>query len=235
MNNDDLELKLLAGVPIETEVGKLHPLKLSEIMEIGEKQYNAYLGSIIISPKQLDIKDKSVKSFHLALGGCIENALFRKNFMQGLSIFFKTDVKLHTSGYFLVGDKILNQDNFDEIQTIIKKQNFISEVKDEFEKYKISDDEDTKRILEMRKKIKEKIKKENRDNGLNLHDVISIVASYVPNVNLFNVWDLTVYQLYTLYSRLMMKANYESNFAIYLQGEDPSKLGTPYWARKINY
>lgn len=239
MNNNDLELKLLSGVPIDVGVGKLYPLTLAEIRELGEQLYNRYIGVVSVDPKKLNLKDETIQSYELALTLCLVDPVFRQDFLNAMSLFFKEEMRLHESGVFFIGDfekneiKALDKDSFEYVRHVIRKQNFISEKQDEFDGFKIAEDEETKRIMEMRKKIKERIKQENKDNGLDLFDVISIVASHIPNINFFNVWDLTIFQLYTLYSRLMMKESYESNFAIYVQSGDSSKLDLTHWARKL--
>lgn len=235
MNSIDYGLKLIKGTPIDIGIGMVHPLKLSEIHDIGETQYNQYLGFINVDAKTLQIEDETIKPFQIVQMLCTLDQAYRINLLSAMQLMFKEEIKLHQSGVFFIGNeaelRILNEEKFEIFRDVIRKQNFLSEQKEE--KFNPKDDK-AKELIEKYKNIQKQLKERNKEKGLGLEDIISIVTSYVPNVDLFNVWDLTVYQLYTIYSRLMMKENYESNFAVYLQSGDPNSLDLKHWARRIN-
>jgi hypothetical protein len=236
MNDQDLELKLLSGSAIEIDgVGFLHPLKLQEISQIGELKYNQFLSAITYKHEPIVIENKQLSPFEVLLVYCYHDQLYKDVFFNALKNIFKEDIHLHEGGFFYLGrlseKRIIDESKFDQMKAIIKKQNFIKDVELEQE-YKPHSDKVAEYIEKM-KKIKAKLQKQNAEEGLNLSDIISIISAYSPNINMFNVWDLTVYQLYTLYLRLMMKDNYESQFQLMLQGADIKSSDIKHWATKI--
>jgi len=229
---DDLSLKLLAGQPIDIGIGKIHPLTLREIMNIGEITYNQYLSILLFNKTLLQQEElKQLSDFEVFSVYCFYNESFRNLSFKALELFFKETPLITKEGVvFFDKQRVFNESAFNQMRLVLKKQNYL---KDESEKeFKPANDK-ARELQEKLKQIKSKIKEQNKNDGLNLSDIISIVSAYLPNVNIFNVWDLTVYQLYELYIRLIMKDKYESEFAIYLQGEDPKKLDLKHWASKI--
>lgn len=247
MNQEDFDLKLLAGEGIKIEgLGITYPLSLKEIMTVGNLAYNYYVFTLLVEKPTTDTK---LTVFELFLAYCYHNEellpplnlSFREMAIRALSLIFKEPVFYHPQGFFYLGEliqkdgiffgRILTENQFDLIRKIIRKQNYFKEEKNEDIKYA---NEKARQIQEKINAMKEKIRQQNKDEGLKLNDIISIVASYSPNINMFNVWDLTIFQLYELYIRLMMKDTYESQFAMLLQGADPKELKLEHWARKTN-
>jgi hypothetical protein len=237
------ELKLLAGDPIQVgNVCKVHPLKLREIKDIGEDVYNQNLFFITLNKEKL--KDNEIfnqeiltqlSDYELFILLYVQDPYFQQSITHFFNLIFKEpQISLHQEGFFYLGDisekRWITEDIFNQITQIIKKQNLLQE---EEKQFRPANDK-ARELIEKRKKIMQKLQKQNKQDGLKLSDIVSIVSSYSPDINILNVWDLTVYQLYNAYIRLLVKDSFEREFAQYLQGADPQKLNLKHWASKIN-
>lgn len=236
MHENDLELKLSRGKPIPVDsLGYLYPLTLDEISEIGEYKYNQYIFSTNLKKENFGLENEEITQFELTFLYCRQDESFRKMFLDSFSCFFRERVYYHENGFFYLGipeeNMVIGLDKFDEILKIIKKQNFVND-KEKEEEFNPAD-ERTKELIDKLKYFRQLVKEQNQEKGLNLNDITQIVAAHSPNINIFNVWDLTVYQLYTLYIRLMMKENFGLEYAKYVQGGDPKDLKLDHWASKI--
>ena len=85
-----------------------------------------------------------------------------------------------------------------------------------------------KKALEIAKKLQkgrsQKKKQEKADKNMELGNIISAVANRSPSLNILNIWDLTVYQLWDCFSRI-------SNNNIY----DIQARGVAAWGNKDNH
>lgn len=237
MDEKDLELKVLKGDPIDVGIGKIHPLTLGEIAEIGTLKYNQILSVITFKPAEdVVFEGHKLTPLEVAIIYCFQQNEFKELFLCGLNKLFKESVSLHGDGFFYLGkleeQRFVDNAVFDQIIAIVKKQNFLKEAEEEKDFKPLNDK--ARELQEKLKAIKSKLKQQNSDEGLSICDLISIVSAYTPNINLLSVWDLTIFQLYNLYLRLIMKDTYETNFGVYLQGADPGNLDLKHWARKIN-
>ena len=85
-----------------------------------------------------------------------------------------------------------------------------------------------KKALEIAKKLQkgrsQKKKQEKTDKNMDLGNIISAVANRSPSLNILNIWDLTVYQLWDCFSRI-------SNNNIY----DIQASAVAAWGNKDNH
>lgn len=77
------------------------------------------------------------------------------------------------------------------------------------------------KILE--KLNKKKNKKSQSNPKLELPNIISSIAAYHSSINILNIWDLTVYQVYDLFARLQQNTIF-----------DVIKMSTAAWGNKDN-
>lgn len=230
------ELQLLAGLPIDIGICKVYPTELKEIVEIGEVKYNQYLSTVLFDKKVLQLEqqvDDDDIDIIAAISSYDKN--FRDLFLKSISFFIKEDVKLSNNGVFYIdNDKFFTQDLFNNLQLIVKRINYI---KDNQEDEIIAGNERAKSFMEKLKKKKEKILK-NKKQDINLASIISGVAWKSNNVNIKNIWDLTIYQLYDAYYRLENIDYYNHTVTgIYSGTIDGKKinLNKINWARVLNY
>lgn len=237
MINNDLELKLLAGLPINLDsIGKLYPLTIKEIAEIGESNYNLLTSYFLISKKNVThIKDDDISDYDLVLTYYYHDSNFKNIMSMGFDLFFKEKVNFSEDGFFYFGHekdaRIITQEKWSDIKRIISLQNYIKEFEEEVYK---PVNEVAAKYIEKLKEMKEKVREQKKENVLGISDIASIIAAYSPNLSIFDVMNLTVYQLYTKYIRLLMKDQYDSQFYLLPHSSDPKSMELKHWATKID-
>lgn len=243
-NNLNLELKLLRGCPIEIQnVGKIHPVTIDDILDITLEKYNQHLNVLCIEPedikKFLNITDE-VQTYEFLYINCLQSKEYRDIVFEALTFFFREEVRFSELYGFYLGEieekRVINNENFEEVKYVIKKLNCIASKEDEEEKYNPAN-ERARKILEKLKKDKatrERIKqKENEENMLSLFDLISILAAYGNNLNIFNIWDLTFFQFNNQFNRMKILKDYEVNIQILMNTTEPDKVKYQHWLSKI--
>ena len=91
-----------------------------------------------------------------------------------------------------------------------------------------------KRALKLAKaKAKAEKAAKERDKGISFSDIVSSLCAYGIGYTLFNIWDLTIYQLYDQFKRCQMKEDYETGTQMLLAGVDSKKVDLQYWMKKI--
>lgn len=233
------EFRLMSKYPVQVGEFNVHPVILEDILKLGEETYNQYLGLISISKAQLtqyttdkDIKKLSV--YKLVLLWCLEYESFHQSIVDCLSFFLKEVIVIDKDGIAIKrNDRLLymNEDIYSTIVSVVKTQNFISN--DEVSSYKPATTK-AKQLLEKMQKAKERAKKEKAEESVTLSDVISIVACYSNDINILNVWDLTVYQLYTVYLRLLIWDDYQTKQNMIPHVTDVKALDIKHWSMSIN-
>jgi hypothetical protein len=238
----DLNLKLLKGNPIKiNNVGIIYPVKISDIVDITIEMYNQHLNILCIESE--DIKKlfnfEDMKTYEFIYLNCVQSDEYKNVVIEALSFFFKEkkiDFK-ELYGFYL-GDikenRLIGLENFEEIKYIIKKLNCLVSEEEE-DKYNPVNDR-AKRILEKLKKdkeIREKIKQNSESDSLNLFDLISILAAYGNNINIINVWDLTIFQFNNQFNRMKILKEYEVNIQILMNTTEPNKVKYQHWLSKI--
>src|SRR5690606_21056773 len=121
--------------------------------------------------------------------------------------------------------------------SVIKLQNYL-EKPSEVTKEENPADEETRKLLEHMKKMREKVeakKKRQREdddeNNIDIADIISAVSSKSNSINKINIWNLTLYQLYDEYARLELIDNYDFSIKAMMAGAD--KVDLRHWSSKI--
>lgn len=238
------ELQLQKGNPIDIGICKVYPLTVGEITDVGDSQYNQYLSSLLIDKSSLNMDDASkevtevfdkLTTFEIIILHIYHDESMQKVFTDSLSFFLRENVEYHPNGFFYLGEvednRIISKDNFELIKEIIKKQNYLQDDENE---HKPANDKAAELIAKI-KKIKDKLKKQNTDEGLKLSDIVSIVANYSNDINILTVWNLTIYQLYESYLRLIMWDNYHTSYMHlpHMDEEDRNSLQENHWAKKL--
>lgn len=240
------ELQLLKGMPIEVESFKVYPLTLEEIVNMGEDKYNLYLQSLMITKSNIDkefinqeLYDEFLKmdDFEFLLILMLQNEEIHNIILTSLSLFLKENVNFDVeNGLFVQREYdsfIISNDIYNQIKETICLQNYINkDVKKEEEEFNPYDDK-ARELIEKRNKFKKMLQERNAEDGLNLSDIVSIVASHSPTINFLNVWDLTIYHLYTIYVRMAMKDQYETQIYLLPHSSDNKSSEFKHWMSKI--
>ena len=215
--DNDINLKLLAGMHIDiNNLGVLTPLKLKQIIDLGEQVYNELLSVLLIDKSNIEgLKEEEFSNLEILMVYSYQNIEFREKVLKSLKLFLGNEFFMSNEGLFycrkLISDNyglfvyknlVLDKDPFDDFQYVLKKANHIENKKeDEI----IPGNERARKFMEKLKLSKQNIKK---PETMNLHSIISGIAWKSNNTNIINIFDLTIYQLYDAYHRLENIDNY---------------------------
>ena len=239
----DLDAKLLKGSAIEVCGLQIEPLTIGEIVDdIGYERYVELLSLLLINKNRIihlfdndEFKNK-LRNFDLFLmdDGLVEKLVeFFKVFLKKDDVKFFKDIM-----NIVVTDEdrneiVINRDNYDDLVNVLRLMYWVQEEKKE--EYKPAN----KKAEEFIKKLEEKNKayaKVKTKVGKSLFDVISGVAWKAPNMNIFEIWDLTIYQLYDAYYRIDVIDEYDRFFTgVYSGAIDTKKVDMKNydWTKKL--
>ena len=202
-------LTLLRGqsIPING-IAHIRFPKLSEIAELGSGSYNQYITMLMMN------KDSIVKVFEIkennelnkvTLFDIIFNIEGLRDMFYNIFSFFIAEELFVSIPYqcFYVKKKdknkinnvrLIYQDNFEEIEDLILQTNYVN----------MSDEKNlkpagkhTEELLKKREKYKQKFANQNKnDMDISLANLISKLSTYNCGINLLNVWDYTIFQLF---------------------------------------
>lgn len=211
MNDEELELKLLKGSTINIDGIKIKPLLLDYIIEdvenggIGYEKYNNLISIMGIDKSNLtDITSEQldeIKNFDIFM--------FNKELMNLLIEFLKIFLNCNNILYldeqqviiidYKTHQAYIHRENYDYIIKIFKKMYCISFGKEN--EYKAAN-EQARVLIEKIKKRDEELSKIKAKQAPNIFSIISGVAWKSHNINIFNIFKLTIFQLYDAYYRL---------------------------------
>ena len=220
--SDISELDLISNANISYKgICTLHPPTLDEIRKIGIEKYYFYLRVILIdldtyldtlkirdSYNKLDDATKSQCSIFDFLIGMQDT---RDSLQEALSFFIVEKLQYDSvSKAFLLIEKdsnnltgAIDRNNFEEIKDAICQLSCMNRGAAQNKKPK---NKMAEKILAKIKKGREELAKANKEDvNKNIPNLISAIVTYHNSYNYENVWSLTVYQLYDLFSRLNMK------------------------------
>jgi hypothetical protein len=235
----DNKLKLLAGLPIEIkDFGRVKPLTLREVIDKGYSNYLNLLNILCVT-KEHFIKQSTneLKMFDMFFLFADDDV--RAWLLNALEFFLQEKVKiLEKDQMILVGNevkdyKLITRSNFEQIAKTIQMQNYIGIVEENAET--IIKNDKAKQVKEKLNKSKSQIekikKKEDGDLESDFYDVISSISSKSSGMNKLNVFDLTIFQIYDEYKRLIHIDQYNTGISAMLQGAKNVKL--QHWSSKI--
>jgi len=222
------ELKLLKGSSFFVNEIEIKPLTLKEIVDIGYMKYQQYLNVYILDLEDilLDIPEEfnEIKIFDLLLNSGIDDLL--ENLLSSIYFFFKPKNIKVIENEIILDDNIINRDNWDSICEIIKIQNCVK--KAEKEEYNPAN-EKAREIIEKIKALKKSIPQRE---SITLASMISGIAWKSHNINIINIWDITMYQLYDALNRLNLIDDYNFTLSgLYAGTIDGTKIDM----KKINW
>lgn len=238
MTQEDLEAKLLANLPIPLDyAGDIYIPSFREITKIGISLYNQYLSLLIIEKGMLENElDDSITDFDVFYANCFYNEDFKDNALNALSIFFRNEITMidnEHEAYMLIGNSgRLDHRNFKEFQSIIKLANNVKITKEpEFKPGNSKAQEMINMIL------KNRAKQPKPKEKMDLLSIVSALAWKENGLNIFNVFDLNIYQIYNGFQITNNIDNYYHTlsglYAGTIDGKN-LKLSDIHWANKVN-
>lgn len=217
MTDNDIQLKLLANVPIDIDgMVNFQLPTIREIIMMGEEQYNYYMSALLFSKDSLSDSNDEVlgkmNDYEIFSSLIAYEESFQYSAMSAFSIFTDQEPKLFENGavYFgeLSEDSFLDESKWKQMQKIIRLGNYIPEKKKE-EEYKAGNNK-AKELIDKIMRKKKELNNGNKDEKINLHSIISAVSWRTSGIN--DILNLTIYQLYDAYHRLNTVDNYHYTF-----------------------
>lgn len=232
--------ELLSAEPVQIPgAGSIISPRLRDISSIGYQTYQYYLTIVSMDLKNyltmtgsagqyalLSEEEKSqINIFELLImneQSCplLQNIL---NFFIKENVVYSSESRCFTVSENDSAIGRITKDNYSQICDLICQRNCIkSNQKEDLSKAK------NKKALEIMKKIQkgrsDKAKQAKTDQNMELGNIISAVANKSQSLNILNIWELTVFQLWDCFSRL-------SNNAIY----DIQSMSVAAWGNKENH
>lgn len=209
--------ELLSPDPVYIQnVGGIVSPKLKDISSVGINTYQSYLSLLLMD----------LKAYFTAAGDK-EQAI--RLLQTALNFFIREEVVYSPpSRCFLVQENqktigIISKEIYPQICDLICQRNCIkAKREDDLSKAK------NKRALQIMEKLRkgrsEIAKQTKADRNIELGNIISAVANKSLSLNILNIWELTVYQLWDCFARL-------SNNSIYAI----QAMSVAVWGNKDNY
>lgn len=247
-------IEMLSPEPLVlNNIGTLKPITLRTISRCF-MQYQTYLSIALMTPEKyygtiqqseefekMSLSQKSeLHIFDLLISNEdtiveVENMLqfFLVEFVQFdfQHKFFMTYNEGQNSQDHLSPIGIINKAVWNDLCNIILQMNYVEKQIDDFSEIKSSR---AKQILEKLLKGRKKKQQVAPNEHIDLGNVISAVASQSESLNINNIWDLTVYQLWDQYSRLRRNTAYNlqaRNVSIW--GDKNNKFDIFWWCKPL--
>ena len=256
--------QLLTKTPIYIpKVGGIICPKLQDIADIGgEEIYNYYLHILLLDTQKLfaarnqsDVYDAMSEPERQQINiydTLTENEQDANVLQMALNFFFKEDVEYSpehhafaVKGKAMVkdGDKlvekyvtigVISKENYHEVVDVICQRNNIK-TKDIADPNKVKNKK-ALAILNKLKKGREEMAKVNKaDNNMELGNIISAVANRSQSLNITNIWELTVFQLWDSFARITNNNVYDINAAsVSAWGDKDKKFDFNGWYKKLS-
>jgi hypothetical protein len=247
------EGKLFFGAAIDFNGIWIYPLHLNEIIGMGQNTYDEYLSFLAqdIREIQKELKKQGVSendmpgsSFEylmlqaqVSMNFGVDNGTFLMKLQKAFSTFIRE--KVHFSfdtqeiivGEDLNNRRVLNKDNFEDFQNILRAQNKLPVP----EPIPENESAMARKFRLRREQLAEVKRKQALKNGesVSLLDSISTLVCFNVGVNFQNVGNLTMYQFKELLARAQTKYKYDLDIRMIAAGADPKKIKPKHWFGKI--
>lgn len=241
--------ELLSPEPIQVEnVGGIISPTLHNIASIGYSTYQIYLSILLMDSKNiLAMKEESEKDGLLAeeeqqnsFETFVSIPQFRDTLQKMLNFFIKEEVIYSPpSNSFIVQNEAgelvgtVTKNNFSTVSNMICQRNSINTRQNEdLSKVK------SKKALAIMEKLNkgraEKNKQNKADKNMELGNIISAVANKSQSLNILNIWDLTIFQLWDCFARLNNNTLYDiQSISVATWGNKDNYFDSAAWFKKI--
>nr|DAT51456.1 MAG TPA: hypothetical protein [Caudoviricetes sp.] len=251
---------LISDEPITVEnVGSIICPKLSDIKKLNYYTYCSYIQIFKITPDDYfeELENKfnikipieefaGMTKFDLLMTdtSLLQSVVDAFNFFFTDEVYFDGD-QLHFVVYTtnengeenVVG--YISRDNYSDIVNIILQRINIEIDDNEVDDLSKIKSKRGRKILEKiregRKKMKKAKEKSSNGKQQSLANIISSVAAYSKNTNYIQIWDLTIYQLYDLFSRLNIIDQYNiASRSVSVWGDEKKQFKYGVWNDNIH-
>ncbi len=225
-------------IPVPQSGSVLSP-RLRDISAIGYETYQNYLSILVMDVNTYFAMLGQQEAFNLLseeektqwnIFDCLLGAKQTRILLQDILNFFLWEDVTYSSGRhcFLIQKQDQNigtitAENYPAICDLICKRNCIQS-QTETSLSKVKSKKASEIIKKLQKGRAEKKRHARADENMELGNIISAVAGKSPSLNLINIWDLTVFQLWDCFSRL----SHNTIYAI-------QSMSVAAWGNKDNY
>lgn len=224
--------------------------KLKDIAAVGSSTYQYYLSLLLMNIEtyfkiigHADTNENIIETdsgqmnlFNILFSD--EKAIFL--FQSALQFFiYEKIVPSQDNNCFIVYDKnerrigMISSENYTLVCDVIRQRNhFQSDAQEDLSKIK------NKKALEIAKKLqqgrtKKKALGKTNDN-MELGNIISAVANKSQSLNILNIWDLTIYQLWDCFLRLTNNTIYDiQSMSVAAWGDKDKHFDVSSWYKRI--
>lgn len=243
--------ELLSPDPIVIpKVGSIISPKLKDIFATGYHTYQLYQSVLLMDVKgyftminqteryealpeeqrfQMNVYDLLTSNEQTA--GMLQNTL---DFFIKEQVIYSPQQKC-----FLVSENenvvgVITKEIYPQVCDLICQRNYIKfEEQEDLSKIK------NKKALEIMKKLlkgrEKKAKQTKADKNMELGNIISAVANRSQSLNILNIWDLTVYQVWDCFSRLSNNAVYDiQSMSVATWGDKDKQFDATSWFKQLN-
>lgn len=128
---------------------------------------------------------------------------------------------------------MIHENNYNEIIDIILQRVNVDKKKDEHKNLKVKNKTAERLLKKMKKAKKETEKKE--DKKMEIGNLISSISAHSKTLNILNIWDLTIFQLYDQFTRMRYEDSYVMNStSVSVWGDKENKFDDTIWFSIIN-
>jgi len=203
--------KLLAGKPLRIDKISIRSPTLSQIADVGFKNYLTYAAVCAndnIFGEQSDDKFYNVMNYSSDLMVYFHLGLYLftgEQFLQAKDCFYTENDKGKV-------DKIIDKNNYDKIVDVLRLVSCTEDAKT------IRSKELDEKIAKAKQKLKEKLGKLPGDDDVSFNELVSVVAAKGNGLNIMNIWRMTYYQFNDQFKRMNLIENYDISVKQVLAG-----------------
>jgi len=229
----DYNINLVLGSPIPIE-DRFHikQFTINDIKKnIGFSKYYAYINMICIDPLSIKMTLNTIDNvspYDFIMANCYHDKTgdFVRGICDGLSLFLGEQVGFdYTNVKLFTDNHTIGMLDFEDIVEAIRNVNCM----DKGENIEVKNEAQLQYMINSRK-MKAKYAGGSQSD---LSDIISSVCAKHPSINLFNVGELTVYQLIEQYKRLNMIDSYFISVKSLIAGADKKDVDLKHWSEKL--
>lgn len=245
--DEDTLLQIFEGSPIEiynssepfNYICSVYPVTIRQTVKIKYSKYNLLLMNLVARPEDFGLPIENINgitTYEIIVSNILYgDNIYRLMIIEALEFFLHENIIFSPDlNVFYIGDisenRIIDKNIFEKIVQILKIQNCVRNgvVDDEFKNCANSKAEEIKRkILKGRQSIIV-----NKDMPT-FKDLISVLAANGNNLNILNIWDLTIYSFNDQFSRMQMIEEYNLNFRSLLAGASSEEIKLKHYIRAI--
>lgn len=194
-----------------------------------DEKLNISIYDLLIQDVQLAILLQNALNFFIKED--VEYSLEDKSFAVKGNIMVKEQGKM-VEKYETIG--VISRENYQDVVDVICQRNNIK-TKDINDPTKTKSKKALSIMQKLKKGREEMAKKSKADKNMELGNIISAVANKSQSLNIVNIWDLTVFQLWDCFARLTNNNIYDINAAsVSAWGDKDKKFDFNGWYKKLN-